>query len=68
VQRLPYRGIHAAAACLRCGAPVPLTLGEGQRPCAWCMTVVHAQASVCPGGCAHKGYASNACGVMGRAR
>lgn len=56
----------AAAACPRCGAPVPLTLGEGQEPCPWCMTVVHAQASVCPGCRARKGYATNAYGVMGK--
>lgn len=57
----------AAAACPRCGAPVPVTLHADQEQCPWCMTVLSTQASVCPGCRAHKGYATNAYGVMGKA-
>ncbi|MCP1375877.1 zinc ribbon domain-containing protein [Dyella lutea] len=56
----------AAAACPRCGAPVPVTLKQGQEQCPWCMSVVDAQASICPGCRARKGYATNAYGVMGK--
>lgn len=56
----------AAAACPKCGAPVPVVIGDNQEQCPFCMIVVHKSASVCPGCRAQKGYATNAYGVMGK--
>lgn len=46
----------AAAACPKCGAPIPKTLDPDQESCPFCMTPVHADATVCPSCRAHKGY------------
>jgi RNA polymerase subunit RPABC4/transcription elongation factor Spt4 len=56
----------AAAACPKCGAPVPRTIGPDKEQCPWCMTVVSKDATICPGCRAVKGYATNNYGVMGK--
>ena len=54
----------SAAACPKCGAPVPVTVGPDQIQCPFCMTPLHKNATVCTGCNAMRGYATNANGVM----
>jgi RNA polymerase subunit RPABC4/transcription elongation factor Spt4 len=56
----------SAAACPKCGAPIPKTIGPDEEQCPFCMTVVNRMATVCPGCKAVKGYATNNYGVMGK--
>lgn len=46
----------SAASCPKCGAPVPVTIGPNDEQCPHCMTVVHKNATKCPGCQAVKGY------------
>jgi len=46
----------SAEACPKCGAPVPKTIGEDEKQCPHCMTVVHRAANKCPGCRTVKGY------------
>lgn len=45
-----------AAACPKCGASVPRTVGPDEEQCPHCMTVVHESATACPSCHAVKGY------------
>jgi RNA polymerase subunit RPABC4/transcription elongation factor Spt4 len=46
----------SAEACPKCGAPVPKIIGEDEEQCPHCMTVIHQDATKCPGCRAVKGY------------
>ena len=46
----------SAESCPKCGAPVPKTIGADEEQCPHCMTVVHKDATKCPGCRAVKGY------------
>ena len=56
----------SAESCPKCGAPIPRTIGPDEEQCPHCMTVVHQDATTCPGCRAKKGYATNANGVLGK--
>jgi RNA polymerase subunit RPABC4/transcription elongation factor Spt4 len=45
-----------AAACPKCGAVVPVTIGPDQEQCPHCMALVSKDASTCPNCRAVKGY------------
>jgi hypothetical protein len=55
----------SAAACPRCGAPVPRPLDPNRITCPHCSTGFNRSASVCPGCNAVKGYVRNQYGVLG---
>ncbi len=46
----------SAESCPKCGAPVPKTIGEDEGQCPHCMTIIHKDATKCPGCRAVKGY------------
>ena len=58
----------SAAACPKCGAPVPKTLGTNEEKCPFCATVVAKAALVCPGCRAQKGYTQASGVIYGRIR
>jgi RNA polymerase subunit RPABC4/transcription elongation factor Spt4 len=55
----------SAAACPRCGAPVPRRPDPNQISCPHCSTHFSRFASVCPGCNAVKGYWRNQFGILG---
>ncbi len=57
----------SAEACPKCGAPVPRVLADHEEYCPHCMTVIHQDATKCPGCRAVKGYLYEPrMGVFGR--
>lgn len=56
----------SAAACPKCGSPIPRTIGPDEEQCPHCMTVVSSGAWVCSGCRAKRGYTHNGNVVYGR--